>query len=95
MRTIERTSRAKTDAIEIWARIADVDEIAADRQIDQFEERLKQLSEMPESAQRVDFAGPNIRRSVVGSYAIYFRPIENGIQVIRILHGSRATEGKL
>jgi toxin ParE1/3/4 len=29
------------------------------------------------------------RVSVIGKYVIYYRPVEDGIQVIRVVHGSR------
>ena len=92
MPRIERTSRAKTDAVEIWAYIAEDNVSAADDLIDQIESRLAGLARMPESAEAVSYIAPDVRRSSVGNYVIYYRPIDDGIQVLRILHGARQPE---
>ena len=44
---------------------------------------------MPLSAEAVPEFGQDMHRSFVGKYVIYYRPIDDGIQVIRILHGAR------
>ena len=92
MPRIERTPRARTDAVEIWAYIAQDNVDAADDLIDQIESRLASLSRMPESAESVPYIGPDVRRSSVGNYVIYYRPVNNGIQVLRVLHGARQPE---
>lgn len=92
MPRIERTSRAKTDAVEIWAYIAEDNVTAADDLIDQIESRLAGLARMPESAEGVPYIAPDVRRSSVGNYVIYYRPIDDGIQLLRILHGARQPE---
>jgi toxin ParE1/3/4 len=56
------------------------------------ESRLASLSRMPLSAEGVPYIDPVVRRSSVGNYVIYYRPIEDGIQVLRILHGARQPE---
>ena len=32
---------------------------------------------------------PNLRSFPVGNYVIFYRPIDNGIEVARVLHGAR------
>lgn len=89
MPRIERTSRAMTDAVEIWAYIARDSDTAADQLLHQIDDRILDLSRMPESARATPELGEGVRRSSVGRYAIYYRPIADGIQVLRILHGAR------
>jgi toxin ParE1/3/4 len=36
-----------------------------------------------------DFSRGDCRRFVFGSYLIFFRPVDRGIEVIRVLHGGR------
>ena len=44
---------------------------------------------MPEvGRQRPDLA-PNLRSLPAGNYVIFYRPIPDGIQLIRVLHGAR------
>ena len=86
MPRIERTSRAKTDAVEIWAYIVEDTVTAADDLIDQIESRLAGLARMPESAEAVPYIAPDVRRSSVGNYVIYYRPIHHGIQAVSYTH---------
>ncbi len=92
MPSIKRTSKARTDAVEIWAYIARDNDAAADDLIDDIERRLESLARMPLSAEAVPFIGDQVRRSSIGNYVIYYRPISDGIQVLRILHGARQPE---
>ena len=89
MPQIKRTSLAQNDAIEIWTYIAIENEAAADRVIDQIDDRIKSLSFMTHSGTAMPFVRPEVRRTVVGRYSIYYRPIEDGIEVLRILHERR------
>jgi toxin ParE1/3/4 len=89
---IEKTARAETDAIEIWLYIARDNPTAASDVIYDIECRLRSLAAMPESAEAVPEFGRRIRRSSVGNYVVYYRPIDDGIEVIRILHGFRQPE---
>ena len=92
---ILRTVRAKADAAHIWLYIAQENEQAADKLIDQIDERLQSLARMPLSAEAVDHLYPGLRRTSVGSYVIYYRPLNEEIEVIRILHGARQPEDLL
>ncbi len=92
MPRIERTPRSAKDAVDIWLYIARDNEAAADRLIDSFQQRLQSLAEMPLSGEAVFFIAPDVRFSSVGSYVIYYRPIDDGIQCLRILHGARQPE---
>jgi toxin ParE1/3/4 len=89
MPQIKRTSLAQKDAIEIWAFIAEDNESAADKVIAEIDSRLKSLSFMPLSGTAMPFIAPDIRRTVVGRYSIYYRAINDGIEVLRILHERR------
>ena len=92
MSSIEKTPRAETDAIDIWLYIAKDNPSAATETVYEIEQRLQSLAAMPESAEAVPEFGRHIRRSSVGNYVVYYRPINDGIEVIRILQGSRRPE---
>ncbi len=95
MPRIARTPQAKLDAAEIWCYIAKDNAAAADKLIDQIEERLKMLAQFPESGETVEYIRPNVRRSTIRNYVIYFTPNDDGITVVRILHGARRHEDEL
>ena len=95
MPRIRKCSRAETDVLEIWCYMAQDNIDAADRVIAEFDARLKTIAQMPHSAESVDWIAEGVRRSTVGAYTIYYRPIEDGIEVIRVLHGARQPEDLL
>ena len=95
MPRISRTPQAKLDAAEIWYYIAQDNEAAADKLIDQIEDRLKMLAQFPEAGEAVPYIRPDVRRSTVDNYVIYFTPHDDGITVVRILHGARKAEDQL
>ena len=95
MPRIDKTPEAHGDARSIWRYIArDNVDVATDT-LRRIEDRLNSLAAMPVSAEAVPAIAANVRRSSVGNYVIYYRPIEDGIQVLRILHGARQPEDLL
>jgi len=81
--------RAEADLLDIWSYIAQDSPANADILLDRIRDTLNRLAAMPFMAQaRFDLA-PGLRMFPVGSYLIFFRPIQDGIEVIRILHGKR------
>lgn len=77
------------DLTEIWDYVAQDSLLQADRLIDRFRLRIQYLAHnnllgrpRPELAQ-------NCRSVPLGKYCIYYRPIEDGIEVLRLLHSAR------
>ena len=89
MPVVQRTSQAELDRVEIALRIARDNPAAADRLLETVDEKCRLLARMPEMGrQRFDLA-QNLRSLPVGDYVIFYRPVPDGIQVIRVLHGAR------
>ena len=63
--------------------------IAADRLIDQFDSTLNVIASAPQIGRSVEDLAPNLRTFPIGSYLIFYRPMEDGIQLIRVIHGAR------
>jgi toxin ParE1/3/4 len=86
--------RAEADLLDIWRYIAQDNPANADRMLDRIRDTLNRLAVMPFMGQaRFDLA-PGLRMFPVGRYLIFFRPIESGIDVIRVLHGKRIITGR-
>jgi toxin ParE1/3/4 len=86
--------RAEADLVDIWRYIAQDSPVNADRMLDRINETLSRLAAMPFMGQaRFDLA-PGLRMFPVRSYLIFFRPIQDGIEVIRVLHGKRNITGR-
>jgi toxin ParE1/3/4 len=86
--------RADADLLEIWRYIAQDSPANADRMLDRIRDTLNRLAAMPFMGQaRFDLA-PGLRMFPVGNYLIFFRPVQDGIEVIRVLHGKRYITGR-
>jgi toxin ParE1/3/4 len=87
--TIQKTARAEEDLIEIWLYIAPDNVEAADLVLDEIEMRFHALAEHPSMGRmRLDIA-PELRYFPVGNYLILYRTITSGVEIVRVLHGSR------
>jgi toxin ParE1/3/4 len=95
MPRIERTTRAEEDAVAIWEYIAQDNPTAATELIFSIEKLITRLAELPESAEAVPIIAPAVRRASLGSYVLYYRPITDGIELLRVLHGAREPEDLL
>ncbi len=80
---------AQRDLDEIWYHIASFDIQAADRWLHAVEQKFMLLATQPHAGQaRTDLA-PDLRLLPVGSYLVFHRPLENGVEIARVIHGSR------
>ncbi len=95
MPRIVRTALAKLDAADIWCYIANDNEEAANKLIDQIDDRLTMLIKHPHAGESVEYIRPDVRRSVVGNYVIYYIPRRDEIIVLRILNSTRRHEDKI
>lgn len=83
-----RTPQAAFDLLEIWQYIA-VDEVtAADRFLDKIEEKCQLVAGAPMLGRARPELGKDLRSLAIGNYVIFYRPIEDGITIIRVLNGS-------
>jgi toxin ParE1/3/4 len=87
--TVYRSSRAEIDLVEIWSFIAKGNPIAADRQLDQIDSACKMLADNPYGGPRRDDLASGLRFYPVGNYLVFYKAIEEGITVVRILHSAR------
>lgn len=89
MPRILRTRESRLDYDEIWEYIARRNLAAADQLIDLFDATLSSIGSAPHMGRKAEELVPNLRSFPIGSYLIFYRPIEDGIQLIRVLHGAR------
>jgi len=80
---------AKNDAVEIWAYIAEDNPAAADGLLDRFDDMFRTLTEQPHLGKTVPQLAPNLRFLPIGTYLVFYRPLEDGVEIARILHGAR------
>lgn len=89
MPRIIRTPKANDDLLAIWEYIAERNVPAADALIRRIDATLQTLASQPGIGQRQDQYRPGLRCLSVGAYLIFYLTRDDGIEVIRILHGAR------
>ncbi|MBZ5618277.1 MAG: type II toxin-antitoxin system RelE/ParE family toxin [Acidobacteriia bacterium] len=91
--TYRLTRRARRDVLDIWWRIAEDNEPAADRFIDLLTRHFRLLGDNPHVGRRREELRPGYRSFPVGEYLILYRIREPGVQILHVVHGRRDMEG--
>lgn len=89
MAIILKKPLAEADLLDIWNFIANDSLEKADRLLHKIDSQLKMLASNPGMGRKRGSLVPNLRSFPVGNYLIFYRPINQGIEVIRVLHGAR------
>jgi len=80
---------ASADLEEIWLYIAQDDPDAADRFIRTIVSRFPTLASMPRMGRHGEELSAELRSFPVDNFVIFYRPMDGGIEVVRVLHGAR------
>lgn len=80
---------ASADLEEIWLYIAQDDPDAADRCIRTIVSRFPTLASMPHMGRHREELSAELRSFPVDNFVIFYRPMDGGIEVVRVLHGAR------
>lgn len=89
MPQLTRRPLAETDILEIWDYIADDSLAAADRWVDHLDEQFRVLATQPMMGRARDELAPGVRSFPFGRYVVFYVPLADGIDVVRVLHGAR------
>lgn len=91
MPRITRSLRARADVLSIGRRIAEQSQSRATayRFLDKIDEKIKFLAQHPQAGEARPDLAANVRVFPVGNYVIFYRPADDGIEVLRVLHGAR------
>jgi toxin ParE1/3/4 len=89
MPRVTRRPLAETDIFEIWDYIADDSLAAADRWVDRLDEQFRLLAAQPMMGRARDELAPGVRSFPFGRYVVFYVPLDDGIDVVRVLHGAR------
>ena len=89
MALVLKRPQAEADLDEIWWHIAQDNADNADALLDKIEERCLVLAQFPFMGVSRDELMPSLRSISVGNYMIFYLPIEEGIDVVRVLSGIR------
>ena len=89
MPLVTRRPLAETDILEIWDYIADDSLAAADRWVDHLDEQFRVLATQPMMGRARDELAPGVRSFPFGRYIVFYVPLDDGIDVVRVLQGAR------
>ena len=83
---------AELDLLDIWDYIADDSPDRADDFLNRIESKLMTLAQNSGLGRKRSELLPDLRSFSIGNYVVFYQQIEGGIDVIRLLHGSRDIE---
>jgi toxin ParE1/3/4 len=81
--------RAERDLNLIGDHIKQHNPAAAERWVDLIESKCRSLAEHPGVGRSRSDLRKNLRSLAVGNYIIFYRRIQGGIEIVRVLHGRR------
>ncbi len=84
-----RRPLAELDILEIWDFIAEDNITEADLWIDRLDEKLLLWATQPMMGRSRDELATGLRSFAFGRYVVFFLPISDGLDVVRVLHASR------
>jgi toxin ParE1/3/4 len=81
--------RALLDLAEIWSYVAEDSVRNANAFASRIDKTFRLLARRPGIGRARAELYPDLRSFVVGTHVVFYLPLENGIDVIRVLHGAR------
>ncbi len=89
MASVFRSNQAEADLVDILVYLRMRNQNAGDRFESELEAKCHVLAQFPLIGRSREDLAPSLRSSVVSPYVIFYRPREDGIEIIRVLHGAR------
>ena len=83
---------AENDLFEIWDYIADDSAARASAFVREIHQKFSTLASNPGLGRIRDDLAEGLRSFPIGRYVIFYRGIAEGIEIVRVLHGSRDME---
>ena len=88
-----RSAKARNDLKEIFNYVADdSSESRATKLLKQLERTMQQLADSPGMGTERSYLAPGILGFPKSNYIIFYRKVEDDIQIVRVLHGRRDIE---
>jgi len=86
---VTRRPLAAADILDIWDHIAEDSLDRADRWVDKLDEKFMLLATQPMMGRARDELAQALRSFPFGRYVIFYTPVNDGIDVVRVLHSAR------
>ena len=82
-----KRDQVDVDLDSIWSFIATDSVNAANRQIDRIGAVFEMLVENPLAGRARPDLAPNLRSFPVGRYVVFYAPLPDGVEIVRVMHG--------
>lgn len=92
MPRVVRRPLAGVDIADIWDFIAEDSVTQADAWVDRLDSKLRLLATQPLMGRSRDELSPNLRSQPFGRYVIFYEPLSDSIDVVRVIHSARDIE---
>ena len=95
MARVIKSIQAETDLDDLWLYIAQDNSAAADRLLDNIEAQCRLVATQPHMGRKRDELAAGLRIFPVGRYIVFYKILkegEEGVEIVRILHGARDSE---
>lgn len=89
MPKVKLTSEARNELNGIRTYIAEGSIPAAKKFYQEFKQKLVLLASHPLLGRSRDEVAPGLRSHPIGRYVAFYRPIEDGVVLVRVLHSSQ------
>ncbi len=89
MNRVVRTDQAEDDLVDILVYLRRRDERAADRFEADFEGKCRILAQFPMMGRARPELTPSLRSFAINPYVIFYEPLDDGVRIVRVIHGSR------
>ncbi len=83
------TLDATSDVREIHDYVERYNVSAAERLVNLFEQTCDTLAQNPNMGRDRTELAPNLRSFPAGTYVIFYRPVADGVEIIRVVHQAR------
>ena len=95
MAVIVLQPRAKADLSDFWQFFAEDSDDQADAFIDLIDQKFQLLAQQSGLGRRREELTEGLRSFPVGRYVIFYLPIPDGVQIVRLLYGARDIEAAI
>ena len=92
MPTMKITAAAERDLLEILDYVSQFNAPAAEKLVKEIVSKFVVLRDNPRAGTEQSKLLVNLRSFVVRNYFIFYQPLEDGIEILRVLHSSRDIE---
>lgn len=85
---------ADQDILDIGVYLSQFGISVTDRMIDRLHAQFSKLAAFPGMGKARDDIRSGLRSIAVDGYVVFYLPVEDGVRIIRVLHGSRDIDGE-